>query len=313
MITRRDALKSLAVFGSGAILAPRKSLATAVENGIKKFSYCLNTSTISGQNVGFLDEIEIAAKAGYDGIEIWIRGIQKYLDEGGNLRDLKKYIDDLGIKVENAIGFAQWIVDDEATRKAGTEQLKREMDMLAQIGCPRIAAPPAGATSEPGLDLMKAGERYRTILEIGEKTGVTPQLEIWGPSANLHHISQAAFVATAANHPNACILPDVYHLFRGGSGYHSLKLLSGTAIEMFHFNDFSGDIPREQQKDSDRVYPGDGAAPFNEIVNYLDNAGGHKVLSLELFNESYWEQDAGEVAKTGLRKMKNVVERALKS
>ena len=313
MISRRNAIKGLAALGSTALLAPNHSKASVISESQNNFTYCLNTSTISGQNVGFLKEIEIAAQAGYDGIEIWIRGIHKYLSEGGNLKDLKKYIDDLGIKVENAIGFAQWIVDDKLTRKAGIEQIKREMDMLAQIGCKRIAAPPAGATNESGLDLFEAGKRYHTILELEKTTGVTPQLEIWGSSANLYHISQAVFVATAANHPKACILPDVYHMFRGGSGYHSLKLISGKAIEMFHFNDFVSHIPREKQKDSDRVYPGDGAAPFNEIINHLNSAGGPKVLSLELFNKSYWKQDALEVAKTGLTKMKSVVTKALQN
>lgn len=301
----------MAALGGSLLVSSQKSSGSIVPDSINIFRYCLNTSTISGQNVGFLKEIEITAKAGYDGIEIWIRGIRKYLDEGGKLKDLKKYIDDLGIKVENAIGFAQWIIDDETKRKESVEQLTVEMDMLAQIGCKRIAAPPAGATSTPGLDLFEAGKRYRTILELGEKMGVIPQLEIWGPSANLHHISQALFVVSAANHPKACILPDVYHMFRGGSGYHSLKLISGKAIEMFHFNDFVSHIPREQQKDSDRVYPGDGAAPFNDIINYLNDSGGVKVLSLELFNESYWKQDALEVAKTGLGKMKKLVSNAL--
>jgi hypothetical protein len=35
--------------------------------------------------------------------------------------------------------------------------------------------------------------------------------------------------------------------------------------------------------------------------------GGTKTLSLELFNKTYWEQDAMLVAKTGLQKMKTLV------
>lgn len=278
---------------------------------VSGFSYCLNTSTISGQKVGFLKEFEITSKAGYNGIEIWIRDLQKYLGEGGNLKDLKKYIDDLGLKVENAIGFAEWIVDDEAKRKAAIELLKREMDLVAQIGCSRIAAPPAGAYSEPFQDLFEIAKRYRKILEIGDTTGVTPLLEFWGASASLYHISQAMFIATAANHPKAGILPDVYHMFRGGSGYNSLKQISGNAIEVFHFNDFVTNIPREKQTDSDRVYPGDGAAPFSQIITDLYKAGGNKVFSLELFNKNYWEKDALEVAKTGLDKMKKLVKDAM--
>ncbi len=310
MISRREALKSVALITGGSVLIPQKHFATE-KPVANHFTYCLNTSTISGQKVGFLKEFEIVSKAGYDGIEIWIRDLQKYLAEGGNLKDLKKYIDDLGLQVENAIGFAQWIVDDETIRKAGIEQLKKEMEMVAQIGCKRIAAPPAGATDKPFSDLFEIGNRYRKILELGDKTGVTPILEFWGASASLHHISQAMFVATAANHPKACILPDVYHMFRGGSGFDSLKQISGNAIEIFHFNDYEIDIPREKQNDSDRVYPGDGAAPFTEIIRDLYYSGGKKVLSLELFNANYWKKDALEVAITGLNKMKKLVEMVL--
>ena len=309
MISRRDTLKSLALIAGGTIAMPQAG-SGAEKVKPAEFSYCLNTSTISGQKVGFLKEFEITSKAGYNGIEIWIRDLQKYLGEGGNLKDLKKYIDDLGLKVENAIGFAEWIVDDEAKRKAAIELLKREMDLVAQIGCKRIAAPPAGAYSEPFQDLFEIAKRYRNILEIGDTTGVTPLLEFWGASASLYHISQAMFIATAANHPKACILPDVYHMFRGGSGYNSLKQISGNAIEVFHFNDFVTDIPREKQTDSDRVYPGDGAAPFSQIITDLYKAGGNKVFSLELFNKNYWEKDALEVAKTGLEKMKKLVDEA---
>lgn len=306
MISRREALKGVALLTGATLLSRQNVTANSVTSeGI--FSYCLNTSTISGQKVGFLKKFEITAKTGYNGIEIWVRDLEQYVQEGGSLRDLKKYAGDLGLTIENAIGFAQWAVDDAVTRKAGMEQMKREMEMLTQIGCKRIAAPPAGATSLPLLDLFELAKRYHHVLELGDQTGVLPQLEIWGPSANLHHISQALFVASATGHPKACILPDVYHMFRGGSPYESLKLMSGNSIEMFHFNDFVASIPREKQKDSDRVYPGNGAAPFNQIIKYLKNSGGKKVLSLELFNPEYWKKDALEVAKTGLIKMKEVV------
>jgi 2-keto-myo-inositol isomerase len=307
MLKRREAIKGMALLTGGLLSGAAGIPGKTAAKSSKAFSFCLNTSTISGQEIGFLEEFKTTAKAGYDGIEIWVRNLEKHVAEGGSLKELKKFTDDLGLTVENAIGFAQWAVDDEAVRKAGLEQMKREMDMLAQIGCKRIAAPPAGATNTPLPDLFEIGKRYRAVLELGDRTGVTPQLEIWGASATLYHISQAMFVASAANHPKACILPDVYHMFRGGSGFHSLKLLSGTAIEMFHFNDFTDAIPREKQNDSDRVYPGDGLAPFKQIITDLKNSGGKKVLSLELFNRSYWEKDAPEVAKTGLQKMKELV------
>ena len=66
--------------------------------------------------------------------------------------------------------------------------------------------------------------------------------------------------------------------------------------------------PVDQQTDSDRVYPGDGVAPLKQVLTDLKNMGGKKVLSLELFNKTYWTQDPLVVAKTGLQKMKSLVQ-----
>ena len=87
-------------------------------------------------------------------------------------------------------------------------------------------------------------------------------------------------------------------------------MLSGNLVDIFHMNDFPASKPREQQVDGDRVFPGDGAAPMVQILEDLKNMGGEKVLSLELFNPSYWEEDPLQVARRGLDKMKALVAKA---
>jgi sugar phosphate isomerase/epimerase len=256
-------------------------------------------------------EIEIAAKAGYNAIEPWVHKIHEYAGSGGNLKDLRKHIGDLGLTVESAISFFRWIVDDDNERAGGLEQAKRDMDILAQIGGKRIAAPPAGATREPGLNLLKAAERYRMLLEIGDKIGVVGQIELWGSSKNLHRLGQCMFVVIESGHPKACLIPDVYHIYRGGSDFTGLKLLSANAIRVFHLNDYPADPPRNKISDRDRVMPGDGIAPLTQILRDLYANRSQAVLSLELFNPTYWKQDPLKVAKIGLDKMKTAVSKAL--
>ena len=84
-------------------------------------------------------------------------------------------------------------------------------------------------------------------------------------------------------------------------------MLNGNLIDVFHMNDYPDNKPREEQGDADRVYPGDGVAPMHQILTDLKNMGGEKVLSLELFNRSYWEEDPLFVARTGLAKMKSLI------
>ena len=303
-ISRRKAISALAL-GTAAASMPLASCSNdAPSSGVgspdSTFRFCLNTSTISGQDPGLLKYIEIAASTGYDGIEVWVRDVQTHLSEGHSTLSLRTFIEDHGIRVESAIGFAPWITGGEE----GFRQMEEEMNMLAEIGCKRIAAPPAGVPSDQPLDLFMAGEKYRELLTLGRKTGVMPQLEFWGASPVFWHLGQVLMVAAVANDPDARILPDVYHLFRGGSGFNALKMLNGSLIEIFHMNDYPGAIPREEQTDADRVYPGDGVGPLPQILTDLKHMGGEKVLSLELFNRTYWESDPNLVASTGLEKMK---------
>jgi len=302
-ITRRSALASMTLGSMGLalpIIAREKTAGPA-----SSFRFCLNTSTISAQKPGLLDQIEIASRAGYEGIEVWVRDVNAFLESGGSASSLKQYTADQGIRIESAIGFAPWMVEGGE----GFNQMEEEMNLLAEIGCRRIAAPPAGVNADVPLDLFKAGETYGRLIDLGRKTGVMPQLEFWGSSSVLWHMGQVLMIAAIANDPEVRILGDVYHMFRGGSGFDTLKMLEGNLIEIFHMNDYPGSKSREEQIDADRVYPGDGIAPLNQILSDLQNMGGEKVLSLELFNQAYWEEDPLHVAKTGLQKMKHLVDK----
>src|SRR5262249_34476287 len=272
---------------AGHLLTPSRARAKARP---KKgpFRYSLNTSTIRGQKHSLVEEVEIAARAGYDAFEPWIDELKRFKDSGGSLRDVGKRSRDRGLVVESSIGFCAWIVDDPAERKKGLEEARRSMDLVQQIGGKRLAAPPVGATEQADLNLLKAAERYRALLELGVKIGVVPMVEVWGFSKSLSRLGEAAMVAVETGHPQACILADVYHLYKGGSGFSTLKLLGAPALQIFHMNDYPTDPPRARITDAHRVYPGEGVAPLNAMLRDLRRLGFAGMLSLELFNRDYW-------------------------
>ncbi|MBN2473553.1 MAG: sugar phosphate isomerase/epimerase [Pirellulales bacterium] len=271
----------------------------------------MNAATIRGHNLSMAEEVEVAAAAGYDGIEPWVSNIAKHAEQGGSLKDLSKRIADLGLAVESAIGFPRWIDDDDAQRAQGLEDMKRDMDLVRQIGGRRIAAPPAGAHATPDMNLLKVAERYRVVLELGRTMGVVPQLEIWGSSKTLGRVGEAVYVAVEAGHEDACLLLDAYHIYKSGSSFTGLKMINWSAMHVFHINDYPADPPREEINDSHRVYPGDGICPLPAILRDMYDGGFRGVLSLELFNRRYWQQDARTVARTGLEKTKAVVAKAM--
>ena len=310
-LTRRDWMAATA---AGVALAGEVQAAPVPaerDETIEPFGYCMNTSTISGQKLPLVDELKLIAEVGYQGVEPWIRQIDEHVHSGGSLKDLGKRIADLGLAAPSVIGFFDWVVDDEARRRKGLEEARRNFEIVRAIGGKKLAAPPAGATDRADLDLHKAAERYAALIDLGAQFDVVPELEFWGHSKRLGTLSEATFVAVESGRANACVLADVYHMYKGGSSPEGLRLLSGTAIGVFHFNDYPADPPRARIDDSKRVYPGDGVGDLAAILRILKANGYRGMLSLELFNRDYWKHDAREVAKTGLDKMRTVVRAAL--
>ena len=306
-LSRRDVLAMSTAAVAASALPSRSPAADPAE----PFGYSFNTSTIRGQKVPVEEEAKLVARAGYHAIEPWIGELQDFTRRGGNLKDLGKQIADLGLKVESSIGFAKWIVNEDLERQKGLDEAKRDMEMVLAIGGKRIAAPPAGATDKAIPELGVIAERYRALAELGAKVGVIPEAEVWGFSKTLSKLGETVLVAMESGHPQACVLPDVYHLYKGGSGFDGLKLMAGKAIGIFHVNDYPKDKDRSHIKDADRVYPGDGVAPLAEVFRTLRDIGYRGMLSLELFNPEYYKRDAYEVVKTGLDKTRAAVKAAL--
>jgi len=270
----------------------------------------LNTSTLRGHKLPITELIDIAAKAGYRGIEPWPDDLEHHVKAGGSLKDLKKRLQDNGLAVTGAIAFSEWMVDDDAKRAKALEETKHTMDMLSQIGGTHMAAPPRGDVKH--VDLLKAAERYHAILALSDHFGVIPALEIWGFAENIYRLGQAAMVALEAHHPKACILADVYHLYKGGSGFSGIRELNGHFLGGFHFNDIpKNPPPLDKITDADRVYPGDGIAPLKQLLRDLREIKYEGPISVELFNPEYYKQDPMLVAKTAFDKTKAVMQAAL--
>ena len=119
------------------------------------FVLCLNTSTIRGRSSTH-SGIDLAAKAGFTAMEPWVGEIGDHVKAGGDLKDLKKRFADNGLAVVDAIGFAPWLMGDEAVHKKGLESMKRHGNGRGGGRLVRIAAPPMGAQMLSNFDLNLA-------------------------------------------------------------------------------------------------------------------------------------------------------------
>ena len=266
------------------------------------FLYCLNSSTIRPTPI--LEKIEIAARAGYVAIELWHDDIDAHLARGGTLGEIRKALADHKLSVPTTIYLKGWFETTGPEHATELEECRRRLHQAAEVGAVHvIAGPPAGHA-----DHDTGAGNYRELLELGLSIGVRPAMEFLGFVDDINTIESALEIVTKAGHPAGTIVLDPFHIFRGGGSPESIALLKESQIAIFHFNDTPAQPPRVEQHDKDRVYPGDGHLDLRRQLDLLRATGYRRWLSLELFRPDLWAQDPLEVARTGLEKMRAVVE-----
>ncbi len=268
--------------------------------------YCLNTSTI--QPAPLPVKIQAAAKAGYQAIELWFADIRNYQNEGGSLDDVVKMLQDNGLQVPSMIALHGWMDAHGDAYVRAMDECKSLLELAAKLGCPKVVASPSMRLEAAPLDIEDAARRFGELLKIGRAAGALPMMEFLGFSPKVSRIDQAWEIVKRTGDPAATVVVDPFHLWRGGSSLDDVPDLTGERIGILHFNDVPAGIPRERAGDEVRVMPGDGHLPLRELIAEVKRRGYEGVISLELFNRTYWQQDPYEVARIGLEKMRAVVE-----
>jgi len=294
--SRRNALKTgmAASLGlaSGMAFSREITRTQSRQAGLKHnlpFRVSLNTSTLMAYELPVDRQIDLIAGAGFDGTELWMRDIQAYLEKGGTRADLKDKLEAGNLVLENIIGFSQWCNDDAEERKKALEVLHAEMEIIADLGGGYIATPVMGISALDPAKFDEYAARYLAILELGDQTGVTPLLELWGMGA-LHRVSDCAQITISTGHPKAAMLLDIYHVHRGGNTWDTVDVLNGGRLPVIHMNDYPATPAWNELTDADRVLPGEGSCPFNTVIPKLYKAGFRGGFSVELFNKGYWAQ-----------------------
>lgn len=264
------------------------------------FLLSLNTSTLRPYSLSVEEQITVTADGGFDGIELWLRDIRSYMEDGGDLAALRRLAEDAGIRVVNGIAFFKWADRDSSVRSAGLEDAEEEMSILAELGCSAVAAPPTGNVE--GLSGEELAAHFDRLRERAKPIGVTPILEFWGRSNTLHSIDQALSVLKASREPGGSMLLDLFHMYTGGSSADDVSSLTADQIGLVHINDYPAEPPRETVKDVERVMPGDGIGPVSEFLRTLDRIGFSGPLSVELFRQDYGDPDAAATVRQAKEK-----------
>lgn len=264
---------------------------------------CLNASTI--RPTPLVEKLHVAARAGFEGIELWHNELEEYQQQGGNLRDLRKRIEDLGLVVPGTINLKGWF-EASNDKDPAWETCRQRMEDAITVGARYIVAGPP----QSAADFKRGARNFGRLLRMGLELGIEPSMEFLGFVEKINTLEQARRIVHESSEPGGTIVLDPFHIFRGGGSFDTVRQLHGNEISICHFNDAHTGIPRSQQMDHDRVLPGDGELPLVSMLRDLFKVGYRGGLSLELFSSKLWEQDPNVVAVEGIDRMRRMIAEA---
>jgi 2-keto-myo-inositol isomerase len=264
------------------------------------FRYCLNASTI--RPTPLAEKISVAAQAGYSGIELWHDELEAYCTSGGTIAEVRRMLGDAGLEVPTTIYLRNWCDTVGVPHRLGLDECERRMDVAAELNAPHCIASPAAGT----VDVSLAANNYAELLELGQSRGVLPSFEYLGFVQQLCTLESAIEIVELSGHPQATIIIDPFHNYRGGGSFETLQRLRPEQIAISHFNDTPADPPRAVQHDEHRVMPGEGCLDLSRWIQLLQQIGYRGWLSLELFNERLWRENPLLVARDGLQRMQRL-------
>jgi 2-keto-myo-inositol isomerase len=243
-------------------------------------------------------DIEAAAAASFDAIEIWAAKLRSFL-KTNTVTELKKQLDKskleaLSINSIEHVTFRN--PEDYARIKAECEELSQ---IAAEINCPYVVVVPGkhpkDATEQEIID--ESVRVLNELADIAEKHRVKLAFEFLGQTdISVQTVDLSREIVDRVDRSSVGMVIDTFHFYAGDSTFESIERVNPEKLFIFHIND-AENLPKTDLTDAHRLYPGLGILPIQEIKAGLDKIGFDRVVSIEIFRPEYWERDPFEVAR----------------
>lgn len=175
----------------------------------------------------------------------------------------------------------------------------REIFALAsRFRVPQVILVPGRQAAAPNLS--DACAELRGLRAEASRHGVEPLYELIGfPTFAFSSLGQAYDLARAAGLP---LVLDTFHLAISRTRPDEIARLPSSAIGLVHLSDaLTTGKGLEELHDEDRVLPGEGGLPLEDLLDGIRRTGYSGPVSVEVFHPKYGERDPAAVARDAFR------------
>ena len=231
----------------------------------------------------FKDRVEAASKAGFKGVGIWHSDLDHIL-ERRTLKEMKKILDDNGMKYVELEFLRDWFVDGELKRQSDMER-KKLLEASQALNAKQMKV---GDFERKKTPMPKLIEAFAELCAEADKYGAKIGYERM-PFGMLDSLKDSLTMIEGAGAKNGGIIFDLWHVVKLGIPYEEVSRVPLKYIVGVEINDGTFTAPWSLHEDTlnHRRFCGEGEFDVKGFVAAMEKTGyagawGIEVLSAEL-------------------------------
>lgn len=246
-------------------------------------------------SIGFRERVERAAKAGFTGFGIWHADLDHTLEKL-SLEDMRRILDDNGIRYVELEFLTDWFLDGEAKKRSDVQKLK----LLTAAEKLRARSVKVGDFFRQPCPLPKLIESFASLCKEAEGHGTKIGFEMM-PFCVIDSLDRALELARGADAPNGGIFFDLWHLVKIGITPDELARFPAKYRMGIELNDgyskahSMADLHIETTEH--RQLCGDGEFDVKGFVETLRESGWSGPWGIEVLNKKMRSWPIDEVVK----------------
>jgi 2-keto-myo-inositol isomerase len=242
-------------------------------------------------------DVAASASAGFKALELWAAKVDDFLYDH-SLPELQALFEEGGVAPMslNSIEFIAFRGNEYAQVRSRCREL---CDIARAIDCPTVVVVPSPTPTRETSWADIVEENVAVLRDLGDiaaEYGAKLAFEPLGFGWCSVRTPRGAWeIVAKTERANVGLVLDAAHFYGGGGLLSEIDQLDPDRIFAFHLDDLE-DVPKEDITDANRLIPGLGVVPLEEICGRLKAIGYDGACSVELFRPEYWEWDPVELA-----------------
>ena len=241
-----------------------------------------------------LELCDAAVAGGFRGVTFYPTQIRRARASGLSLLDLRSALRERGLELADLDPLLNWMPGDDFASELSASEAEH-YEVAEALGARSLNVAQA---FRPRIEIDAAAEALAGVCDRAWEHGLIITLEFL-PWAGIPDIATARAVVERCGRPNASLMVDTWHTFRGPSTEAQLAALPGKLVGSIQINDApaepAGDLLTETT--TARLLPGEGAIPLERWIRMLDANGCRAPIGVEVFSDANDRLPPDEVAR----------------